>query len=77
MKLSTIWTMPAMSLKERFRRTADWVDFTIAAHLPKRIQYWTVIHVGAKATTGPLAESVVPEVLFMDVLKVAEGSPRA
>jgi hypothetical protein len=77
MKLSTIWTVPAMSLKERLHRTSEWALLTVAQHLPKRLQYWTLIAVGAKVTTSTLADTPVPEVLFMDVLEHAEGGPRA
>lgn len=77
MKLSTIWTIPAMTLRERFARTADWADMAIAARLPKRVKYWAVVLAGAKATTGPLATTPVPDVLFMDVLEHTPGAPRS
>ena len=50
MRLKTIWTIPSMSLLERLRRSNDWGAMTIAAHLPKRIRYWTTILEVAKAT---------------------------
>lgn len=77
MKLSTIWTIPAVPLKERLRRTADWADMTIAARLPKRVKYWAVVLVGAGVTTSTLADTPVPDVLFVDVLEHAPGAPRS
>ena len=73
MKLTTIWTLPAMSLGERIRRTADLAAQTAASKLPARIRYWTFIQVGSKAMP---ADAIVPDVLFMDLLKNAEGGPR-
>ena len=56
MRLITIWTIPAMSMFERIRRTADWADLAIARKLPRRIQYWVVMVVLGKITaTGPFA----------------------
>lgn len=77
MRLRTIWTIPAMPFRERLRRTADWCDFTIAYHLPKRVKYWAVVHVGAHVTTQVEPNLIVPDVKFMDVLKLAEGHPRS
>lgn len=73
MKLTTIWTIPAMTLAERLRRTADWAAFTLAARLPKRVRYWAFIQVGGKAIEP---HEIVPEVKFTDVLARAEGGPR-
>lgn len=76
MKLTTIWTIPAVPLRERLRRTADAVDMAIAARLPKRVKYWAVVLVGAKVTTSTLRAREVPSVLFMEILEHAEGHPR-
>lgn len=76
MRLATIWTMPAMSLRERLRRTADAADMAIAARLPKRVRYWAVVLVGGKVTTTALRDREVGGVLFMEVLEHAEGHPR-
>lgn len=73
MKLTTIWTIPAMSLAERLRRSGDWAAMTAAAKLPKRVRYWAFIQVGSKAIAP---DEVVPEVSFVDVLERAEGGPR-
>ena len=73
MRLTTIWTIPAMTFGERVRRTADLAAQTVAAHLPKRVRYWAFIQVGGAAIP---ADAVVPEQSFMDVLARAEGGPR-
>lgn len=46
-------------------------------HLPKRVKYWAVIHVGAHVTTQVDPNLIVPEVKFMEVLELAEGHPRS
>lgn len=72
MKLRTIWTIPAMNLRERLRRTADWADFKAASLLPKRVRYWVFIQVGGKA----IGDDIVPEARYMDLLERIEGRPR-
>lgn len=43
MKLMTIWTMRAMPLRERLRRTWDeWFLLSVAYWLPRRVMFWTV-----------------------------------
>ena len=73
MKFTTIWTTPAMTLAERFRRTGDWLAQVAAARLPKRVRYWAFIQAGAGAIP---ADAVVPDQLFVDVLKNVDGGPR-
>jgi hypothetical protein len=73
MKLKTIWTIPAMSISERAARTIDLAAMTAAAHLPSRVRYWTFIQVGTKAMPD---DAIIPSVLFMDLLKNAEGGPK-
>ena len=73
MKLTTIWTLPAMSLGERLMRTGDLAMQEIARRLPKRIRYWVFIQVGVQATKP---HEVVTEMLYVDVLQRAEGGPR-
>lgn len=65
MKLRTIWTIPAMDLGERLRRTGDWAAFEMAAALPRRVRYWAFVQVGG-ATLKP--DEIVPDALFVDVL---------
>lgn len=67
MKLSTIWTIPAMSLRERFARTGEWALLKIAHHIPRRLAYWVLIDTGGRH----LANDVVPDVTFMTVLERA------
>ena len=74
MRLSTIWTIPAMSIRDRIDRTLDWSAMRIAARLPKRIKYWTFILTGAKAIPN---DAIVPEVLFCDLLKNIDEEARS
>jgi hypothetical protein len=47
MKLRTIWTLRAMSFRERVERTREWMAMFVAARLPLRVRYWaTIIEVG-------------------------------
>jgi len=73
LKLITIWTIPAMTIGERFSRTIDLAAMASAAKLPARIRYWAFIQVGSKAMDK---NAIVPEVLFTDLLKNAEGGPK-
>lgn len=41
----------------------------IARHLPNRVKYWTVISVGAWATTGTYGNTVTPELRLTDALE--------
>ncbi len=73
MKLTTIWTMPAMSLRERMRRSADWADLTIAARLPKRVRYWAFVLAALDAAKPEMPSGM----LFDDVHKRVRPTPRA
>jgi hypothetical protein len=72
MRLTTIWTMPNMTLAERIRRTVDLAAQTAAVRLPKRVRYWAFIQQGA---AGIPPNAIVPEVRFMDVLARIPGGP--
>lgn len=50
MKLTTIWTIGAMTMSERIRRTRDWAAQKVAAALPRRVRYWSTIGDLAAAT---------------------------
>lgn len=50
MRFWTIWSIPCMSIKERLLRTREWGAMTIAAHLPKRVRYWTTMIELGRAT---------------------------
>jgi hypothetical protein len=43
MRLRTIWTLPAMTLRERLRRTRDWAAMEVAWKLPKPVLYWAAV----------------------------------
>lgn len=66
MKFSTIWTLRAMSLRERVNRTVDRTAMVIALHLPKRIAYWSYIHTGVRCIE---AHEVVPKVRYTEILE--------
>lgn len=65
MRLSTIWTLQGMSTIEKLRRTRDWGAMEIAAHLPKRIRYWTTVQELGRATmtSANVPATTVDEVL--------------
>lgn len=66
MRLKTIWTMRAMSPKERLSRTGEWVLVETAVHMPKRLAYWVVIVHGSRYFEP---NEVVPDVRFMDIVQ--------
>lgn len=68
MRFRTIWTIPAMSLRERLRRSRDWAAAAIAHRLPRRIAYWSFIDTGVRAIKN---DEVVPEVTYMALLERA------
>lgn len=74
MRLTTIWTLPAMSLAERVRRTLDVIDMNVAAHLPKRVKYWAFIQSGSSAMTP---DEIVGSQSYMDLLQRLDGRPRS
>lgn len=54
MRFWTIWTIPAMGVGERLRRTRDWAAMTIAGALPLRIRYWvTMLELGKATIKSP------------------------
>ena len=68
MKLTTIWTMPAMSLRERVRRTGEWALIAAAHHMPRELQFRTFCAVVSRYSFAhPKAE--VPAITVEDVLK--------
>ena len=69
MKLTTIWTLPGLPLRERISRTQEWGWRTTAHHLPRRLAYWSFIDTGVR-TMKPDEE--VPAVTFMDLLSRAD-----
>lgn len=75
MKLTTIWTIPAMSFIERLRRTRDWAALAVAGLLPLRIRYWTTVREISKASIKD-PEAVIPELTIMDVMENLERPAR-
>ena len=68
MRLSTIWTMPGMALRERFHRTSEAGWLWLAHRLPRRLAYWSFIDSGVRT----LGNDVVQEARYMDLLKRME-----
>jgi hypothetical protein len=73
MKLRTIWTMPACTLREKLRRTGEWALRKIAHHTPARLKYWIFIDVAAANINR---DEVVPNVRYIDILQRMDGAPR-
>ena len=72
MKLTTIWTIPAMTLRERLNRTGEWGWRELAHRLPRRLAYWSFIDSGVRAMRP---NDVVPEVRYMDLLeRISKGT---
>ena len=57
------------SFREKFIRTRDKINQTLAWWLPKRIAYWAAIRVAAYATTGKYGNTIVPDLAAMDAIK--------
>jgi hypothetical protein len=43
MKLRTIWTLPAMTLKDRLVATGESLAIKVAWKLPQRVLYWATV----------------------------------
>lgn len=50
-------------------KRADYWWHLIARHLPRSLQYWCAIRVGAHATRGRYGSTVVPELRFTEALE--------
>ena len=73
MRLATIWTIPAMSVTERLRRTRDAATLWTAHRLPRRLAYWSLIDTGARHMRAhPTA--VMPQIRYDEVLRDFEGA---
>lgn len=72
MKLTTIWTLRGMRLRERFNRTGEWALRGIAHRLPRRLAYWSFIDSGVRA----IGDDVVPDARYVDLLQRLDGGPR-
>ncbi|QYC53741.1 hypothetical protein SEA_LEROY_75 [Gordonia phage Leroy] len=67
MKFTTIWSIPAMSLGERLRRTEEAFWRWLAHRLPRKLAYWSYIDTGVRH----MGDDVVPEVTYTEILKRA------
>jgi len=47
----------------------DKLLLNIVCCLPKRLLYWSVIHVASVATSGKYSNTIVPELTIIDALK--------
>jgi hypothetical protein len=65
MKLTTIWTLPELGLRERLHRTGETAWMATAHRLPRRLAYWSFIESGVRYIRP---DEVVPEVTFTDLL---------
>lgn len=65
MKLSTIWTLRGMPLRERMNRTGEAFVRSVAHRLPRRLAYWSFIDSGVRHMAS---DEVVPDVRYMDLL---------
>lgn len=68
MRLSTIWSIPAMTLAERLQRTRDWAFSEVAARLPVRLRYFVAVQQMAKVSQR-LPNVAVPEITFEQFMK--------
>ena len=66
MRLTTIWTIPAMSLRERLHRTwFEWALPGIAHRLPRKLAYWSYIDTGVRY----IGDEVVTDVRYTTILE--------
>lgn len=69
MRFLTIWSIPAMALSERLRRTRDWAAIKIGRALPLRVRYWvTVIAIGQASAASP----DIPTMTFGEILDLID-----
>lgn len=69
MRFLTIWSIPAMTLAERLRRTRDWAAIVIGRALPLRVRYWVaMIAIGQASATSP----DVPATTLADIINNLE-----
>ena len=73
MKLTTIWTLRGMKLRDRLEASGNTIALGVAARLPKRVKYWAFVLVGTKAMND---DEIVSDQRFVDLLERAEGAPQ-
>lgn len=67
MKLTTIWTITNMSLRERLSRTYEAFWRWLAHRLPRKLAYWSYIDTGVRH----MGNDVVPDVAYVTILERA------
>lgn len=68
MKLTTIWSISAMTLGERLRRTGEAFVQAAAHRLPRRLAYWSYIDTTVRhSAANPHAE--VAAIQSVDVIR--------
>lgn len=68
MRFTTIWTMPACTLREKLARTCDELWRRAAHRLPKKLKYFVLIDSGVHHME---TNEIVPDVTFLTVLQRA------
>lgn len=68
MRLTTIWTLPGLPMRERFSRTGEALLIHLAHRLPRRLAYWSFIDTGVRHIRP---DEVVPDVTFTALLERA------
>ena len=58
MKLTTIWTLPAATLREKIHRTREWAAQAVALRLPRSVRYWVFIQQASAATADRAGETM-------------------
>jgi hypothetical protein len=67
MRLTTIWTIRAMTLRERLHRTGEWALREMAYRMPRRLAYWSFIDTGARYTAND--NLPIPEITYFTILE--------
>jgi hypothetical protein len=67
-KFLTIWTLRAMTMRERLNQTGEWAVMILAHRLPRKLAYWSFIDTGVRYMDK---DDTVPDVHFMTLVKRA------
>ena len=74
MRLTTIWTLRGMPIRERFARTGEWLIQSAAHRLPRRLAYWSYIDSTARHSMRH-PNAIVPDIAALDVIAHFPGAP--
>lgn len=75
MRLTTIWTLKGMPLKERLRRTLELLYMFVAFKLvPKPIRYWIVVKETNNASGNSSPDSVTGLDIVMHMRSEKDGA---